>query len=54
MNLLWLINSMVLLTEIGEELHKTEKAHMDKYTWRKIDEIEEESIGKNWDQRHWE
>ena len=39
-NLLGLINSIVLLTEIGEELHKTEKAQMAKYTWRKIDETE--------------
>ena len=33
-----LIDSMVLLTEIGEALNKAEKAQMAKYTWRKIDE----------------
>ena len=38
MNLLGLINSMVLLTEIGEMLNKTDEEQMAKYTWRKIDE----------------
>ena len=47
-----LINSMVLLTEIGEMLNKTDEEQMAKYTCWKIDETE--STGKKLDHRNWD